>query len=625
MVEQTPGSGGGAGQARLPAAFLAHAVATAPPGAPVVALALDQARALPPGPERGRLLTALLTGPCAAEAPGWLLAAALSTDELPPLRAALDHPGCPPEWPAEVVARSADERLGALGHAGASAALRAAVVAELRRRVPSPPPPVDTRSAAEPNAAWLALRSPDLADEVFAAAVRLLPGPPAQLAEGQPLGAWVAGHRAALTAWRALWREVLTTHPERTAELWALVTDEQARAVLGETLLGALPRQVPAGLLAELATADLASAAGAALTSRVCQALHAGRSPDETAASFADELAALPPADRRLPLAYLGAFGGTPDRGLAAATDWVARALAERWRPLLAAADDEPGWRTPPATRAALRRRFAEVALTALELWRPRPGFPLCQPEQLAWLTELTRLLPGQRHEFRGRAGAFLADAERGPAHRRRRRGAYPAADDPAYDRALHELRKGLGLGWRGIPGNPPLTELAYQPAAILDRFGAPGVADERLERLLLTHAVRGYPSGPSVAELLARHSAPGAALRRLTERSAELLADHPGAERVWVALVLASEHREPATLRALPAALALAAPPAPADGGPSVLSLVTEAFAELPAAWAHLATGQGRARGARRTLGEALDTALAAALATAATPRPPA
>ncbi|RMI41121.1 hypothetical protein, partial [Streptomyces triticirhizae] len=513
------------------------------------------------------------------------------------------------------------DRLGALAHAGAPAALRAAVAAELRRRVPEPAP-VTPEAAERPNAAQLVLRHPELAPEVFAAAVPLLPGPPAQLAEGQELNAWVAAHGAALTTWRALWREVLTTHPGRIAELWELLADGQARAVVSELLLGTLPHAVPAALLVHLAEADLARFAGAALTSRICRLRVEGHTPEETAALVAEELAALPEPDRRLPLAYLGTFGATPERGLATATDWIARALAERWRPLLTpdpadphapprAAEGRPApvWRTPPETRAALRDRFARAALTALELWRPRPGFPVTQPQQLLWLAELATLLPAYRRELWTRAAELLADAERGHAHRRRRRGAYPAAEDPAFDRALTAVRRALGLGWRGIPANPPLVELSCQPPETLERMAGPGARDATLERLLLAHAVRGYPSGPDVETLLARHTAPTAALLRLTTRLPDLLGEHPGAARAWTEAVTRSAHRDAPTLRALPAHLALAAPPpAGDDGRPTVLSLVVEALAQRPDSWRHFSTAPLRGH----TLGEAVDRAIA-------------
>ncbi|KAB8158912.1 hypothetical protein FH609_019830 [Streptomyces sp. 3MP-14] len=623
---------------RLPAAFLARAAAGAPPGSPLAALALDHAGALPAGPERDGLLAALLAGPCATSAPDWLLTEAAASEAPPVLLAALGHPDCPEGRAAAVAARSADDRLGALAPAGAPAALRAAVAAELRRRVPEPVP-VTPEAAERPNAAQLALRHPELAPEVFAAAVPLLPGPPAQLAEGQELNAWMAAHGAALTTWRALWREVLTTHPGRIAELWELLVDEQARVVVSELLLGTLPHAVPAPLLVQLAEADLARFAGAALTSRICRLRVDGHQPEETAALVAEELAALPESDRRLPLAYLGAFGATPERGLATATDWIARALAERWRPLLTpdpsgphaptdphaptepapGAEPEPApepapapaWRTPPATRAALRDRFARAALTALDLWRPRPGFPVTQPQQLLWLAELATLLPVHRRELRTRAAELLADAERGHAHRRRRRGAYPAAEDPAFDRALTTVRRALGLGWRGIPANPPLVELSCQPPRTLERMAGPGARDATLERLLLAHAVRGYPSGPDVETLLARHTAPTAALFRLTTQLPALLGEHPGAARAWTEAVTASAHRDAPTLRALPAHLALSAPPAPGDDGrPTVLTLVVESFAQRPDAWRHFATAPLRGH----TLGEAVDRAVARA-----------
>ncbi|SOD62624.1 hypothetical protein SAMN06297387_106201 [Streptomyces zhaozhouensis] len=624
---------------RLPAAFLARALDGAAPDSPVTVLAVDRAGTLPAGPERDALLAALLTGPHAGSAPEGLLAAAVGAETDAPVLAALAHPDCPEEWHAAVAARRADERLGALAHAGAHPASRAAVVAELRRRVPAPAP-VTPEAVERPDAARLVLRSPDLAPEVLAAAVALLPGPPAQLTEGQELNAWVAAHGAALSAWRALWREVLTTHADRVTALWALLsrdadapaggqasgrtgerageqareqTGEQTRAVVAELLLGTLPHALPAALLVELAEADLARFAGAALTSRVCRLRVEGHAPEEAAARVAEELAALPEPDRRLPSAYLGTFGATPERGLAAATDWIARALAERWRPLLEPdTDHRLPWRSPPETRAALRARYAEAALAALALWRPRPGFPVCQPGQLAWLAELARLLPAdQRPALAERAGALLADAREGRAHRRRRRGAYPAAEDPAFDRALHATRRALGLDRRERPADAPLDELSWQPAAVLDALAGPGATDGTLERLLLAHAVRGYPLGPAFDSLLARHSAPADALHRLTGQLRTLLGPHPGAAGAWTEAVTVSPHRTRATLRALPAHLALAAPPPPPDEAgalPTVLSLVTEALAARPAAWHHFATGPLR----DRPLGEALDRALA-------------
>ncbi|GAA3858764.1 hypothetical protein GCM10022227_15420 [Streptomyces sedi] len=596
---------------RLPAVFLTRAVAGAAPEAPVVALALDRVGTLPAGPERDALLAALLTGPRADAAPEALLAAAVEAEADAPVLAALAHPDCPEEWHAAVAARSADRRLGALAHAGAHPASRAAVVAELHRRVPTPAP-VTPGTVERPDAARLVLRSPDLAPEVLATAVALLPGPPAQLAEGQELNAWVSAHGAALAAWRTLWREVLTTHADRLTTLWELLADdahEQARAVVAELLLGTLPHAVPATLLVELAEADLARFAGAALTSRVCRLRVEGHTPEETAARVAEELAALPEPDRRLPLAYLGTFGATPERGLAAATDWIARALTERWRPLLAPDTDHAlPWRSPPETRTALRQRFAEAALTALALWRPRPGFPLCQPPQLAWLAELARLLPADRRPaLTEHAREFLADAREGRAHRRRRRGAYPAAEDPAFDRALHTVLRSLAperSDHPEAPANLALDELSWQPAATLDRMAAPGATDETLERLLLAHAVRGYPAGPDFDAILVHHSAPTAALLRLTTRLPELLGEHPGAAGAWTEAVVVSAHRDAETLLALPAQPALTAPPpSPDDGLPTVLTLVTEALSAHPDAWHRFATTALR----HRTLAEVL------------------
>ncbi|WP_062209361.1 hypothetical protein [Streptomyces sp. NBRC 109706] len=609
--------GRAADRVRLPVPLLAALSRDADPASPVVRLALRTARQLPAGPDLTALLAALLAGPCAAAAPDWLLTAAATAE--PPhadrqlTLTALAHPDCAPAIREAALRGSADERLGALAHAGAPASLRAGVVAELRRRLPpAPPAPVTPEALDRPDTAQLVLRSTDLADEVFDAAIPLLPGPPAQLREGEELSAWVTGHGAALAAWRTIWRRVLTAHPTRYARLLTLLDDahaEQAATVVRQLLLGALPWTVEPELLVALAEDDLARFAGAALTSRICLSLLAGHSSEATAELVADELEALPAGDRRLPLAYLGEFGATPERGLRTASDWVARAVAERWGPLLTADESRP-WRTPPETRAALRERFALTALRALELWRARPDFPLCRPEQIGWLLPLARELPALRPAFREGAGELLADAERGRRHRRLRRGAYPAADDRAYDELLNELRELLGLGWRGIPADPTPTELAFQPAEMLGRLVRDGVSDALAERLLLGHAVRGYRSGPAFAELLEAHSAPTEALRRLTDELPDRLADQPWAEQTWARAVLASGRADAHTIRALPAHAALSAPaPEPGASGPTVLSVITEALGDDADAWHRFATGPLRAPGGLR-LGAALDLA---------------
>ncbi|UED85173.1 hypothetical protein [Streptomyces profundus] len=606
--------GPGADRVRLPATLLNALLRDVDPASPVVRLALRQARQLPPGPDRTSLLAALLAGPCATTAPDWLLTAAATAE--PPhadprlTLVALSHPDCPPDTREAALRGSADQHLGALAHAGAPESLRAGVVAELRRRLPQrPPAPITPEALDRPDAAQLLLRSTDLADEVFDAAIPLLPGPPAQLTEGEELRDWVARHGAALAAWRTMWRRVLTAHPARYARLLTLLDDEQAETVVHQLLLGALPWTVDPELLVALAEDDLERFAGAALTTRICQLLLAGHSSDETTALVADDLDALPARDRRLPLAYLGEFGATPERGLRTASDWVARAVTERWGPLLTA-EDSHTWRTPPETRAALRERFALTALRALELWRPRPDFPLCRPEQIDWLRTLARELPPLRGALRERATDLLADAERGRRHRRLRRGAYPVAEDRAFDQSLTELRELLGVGWRGLPQDPSLTELAFQPAGVLSELVRDGAPDALVERLLLGHAVRGYRSGPAFAELLATHSAPTEALRRLTEELPDHLGDHPGAEETWAKAVLASGTGDARTIRALPALAALRAPaPEPGAAGPTVLSVITEALGDDADAWHRFATGPLRAPGGLR-LGTALDLA---------------
>ncbi|WP_049574055.1 hypothetical protein [Streptomyces sp. SBT349] len=579
----------------LPVEFLAAVAAGGEAGSGGMAQALGAARDMAPGRERDTVLRALLEGAFAgdASAPGWLPAAGASSGDAATVAAALAHPGCSAALRAETLRAAPEALLAALAERSATAAEW--VVAELRHRTPEPPPPITPGLLREPTPAQLVLRaSAALDDEVFDAVVRLLPGPPAQIRQGENIERWMREHQAAKTAWQAMWLEVLRRHPTRHERLLSLMAGSPADSEIRHHLLGTLPDAVEPRLLESVALADLEQFAGAVLTTRICREIAGGLSREEARERFADEVKALSEETRRLPDAYLGEMGLDVGRGTRAAVNWVARAAAERWRLLLS--EPVPSGRGGEA-RAALARRFADTALEALALWEPDPERPVARAEQLRWIRDLLAHLPVVEPRVRERLRAVARDAERGL-----RRWGRTREPEPEFGELLAVL-------WRAVarvpaePGEVSARELAHVPedvlAAYLERHGGD---DALVEKALLSFA-RGRRG--DFAAVLARHSSPGEALPRLTRDLRRLLDEGPGAE-AWTRAVVSVPACGPGTVRALPAWAALRA------GGPVVNEAVRTALGDDEAAWTRLATGPVGPEGARAwlRLGEILDAA---------------
>ncbi|MDT0341976.1 hypothetical protein [Streptomyces litchfieldiae] len=574
-------AGGGEGP-RLPPALLTALAGTAGAGSAAARLAVEEARRMPPGPDREPLIRALLAGACRASAPEWLLVtAAGGAPET--AAAALAHPDCPAGLRDRALRDAPDERLAALaGWPGAD------VVGELRRRMPERPT-MTPELVKAPTPAQTVLRSPGLPDDVFDAAVGLLPGPPAEPRQGQPMEDWVRGHRAALHAWKSMWLRVLVDHPDRHGRLLSLLGEAPAGAVVRDLLLGTLPWAVEPALLEEVALADLDRFAGAVLATRICRALLAGASRDEAGERFAQELKSLSPQGRYLPEAHLGELGLDAARGARAAVEWVARAAEERWRLLLQPPEDRP-WRMPERDRAALGRRFAETARAALALWEPDPDRPVRRARQVRWVRDMLLHLPKVSPEVRDGARLLLADAARG-------RG--PRDEETVQLLAAIEHHSAAGVG---DPAEVTVAELAALPAETLTAYLDAVGGDAAVEKALLAAVVRDDGDGPPFAEVLARHSAPSAALARLGGEVRRLLDEEPAAVAAWTREVLAAPATTAEAVRALPARAALA------HGGPVVAAAVTEALGEDAAAWERFAAGP--AARSRSGLGKVLDAA---------------
>lgn len=171
------------------------------------AAAVERARTMTPGPERHRLVVALLNGPLRDEAPEWLLRAAIGRGlviagpDVTAARIALAHPSCPPGLRSVVVHRATDAQLAALGRHGCPRILLEALAEELDHRV--------QHQRSEPGAALTMLREPDLHEDLFAAALdRLRRNPP-----------WPVSPATL----RLMWGGILRAQPARHAEIrrWA--------------------------------------------------------------------------------------------------------------------------------------------------------------------------------------------------------------------------------------------------------------------------------------------------------------------------------------------------------------------------------------------------------------------
>jgi hypothetical protein len=582
---------------RLPVAFLTG-LAGARAGSAQARLALAEAQRLAPGPERDRLLAALLAGACRTAAPGWLLTAAAGGGP-EPAAAALTHPDCPAGLRARTLRDAPDERLP--GFAGP---LAAEVAAELIRRTPHRPA-MTAAMRERPTPAQTVLRATGLPDAVFDAAVPLLPGPPEEIRAGEDMRRWMPAHRVALHAWKSMWLRVLVDHQDRHTRLLALLAGTPAAQVVRDHLLGTLPWAVEPTLLGEVAAADLDRFAGAMLAARVCRAVTGGLPAQEARERFAGELRALPPAARPLPEAYLGGLALDTERGRGAAADWVARAAEERWRHLLHPPRDRP-WRTPPEDLAALGRRFGETARAALALWEPVPHRPVRRPRQVRWVRDMLAHLPAVPPEVRAGARLVLADAALGRGRR-----------DPEFDALLTEIERRSAAAL-GDPAETTVPALADLPPETLHAYLDSHPDDDALvEKALLAHALRQEDApAPGFGALLDRHGAPADALHRLTHDLRALLGGGPHTRARWTHAVLSLPDCPPATVRALPGWAALA------HGGPAVTAAVRAALAGTPAAWPRLAAGPAAGTGphAWLRLGDLLDAARDAT----GWPRPP-
>ncbi|WP_344588632.1 hypothetical protein [Actinomadura vinacea] len=620
----------------LPDAFL-HAMARAGRAdSPAVRMVVERVRTMDAGLQRDGLLLVLLRETLTEMAPEWMLRTAVQSDldreaethfsdSMELAAAALSHPSCSDVLREEFLARCTTPRLAVLGRAGCTDAMAQAVVTEIQRRGPHGQPM--TRELLEnPGTAQLILREPRLHDDVFAAAFALLPRPPEVDEETGDDDTWQAFDQV-MKAWKAIWGQLVTVHAHRHRELVDRARGTPARSTIHDHLLGTIPWEVDPALLEELAAEDLTRFAHNVLVTRLCRTVRDGASAEEARALFANELEALPADDRRHVESYLADSEFLLEYGCKSAVSWARRAADGAWHYLLNPAEatnhygDPRAWRTSGDLLAELGRRFATAAVRALELWEPPSSRRYREPRDLLWVHGMLLHLPHVTEEVKAKVRLVLRDNRPAPEGRWRTR-SITARDD---ERRLSELHAAI----ERIIADPAATtreqalgdprqvsprDLAAATDDVLEDYLNRYADDELVEKALLSFAHRPR-FRLAFADVLARHSAPQAAIVQITMDLRGRLGGGPNLREEWTRAALALPDRTDELVRALPAwtVLSIGAGNGYSPPDEVVTSVVMAALGENEAGWARFAVNPSSYAGpnAWLRLGEILDASL--------------
>ncbi|MFE7592092.1 hypothetical protein ACFU6K_22060 [Kitasatospora sp. NPDC057512] len=606
---------------RLPMEFLAAVAAGADPGSAAARMAAEQARGVADIQQAGPLLAALLTKPYRDSAPSWLLEAAVANglrqteSEYEYLTAstslvvlALVHPDCDPTLRADALRRCSDRRLGSLGTADHPADLCAAVAGELRRRVPQPPH-MTPELLKEPTPAQVVLRTERLHDEVFEAAVALLPdGPDRTRLENEDSGAWSERIRTAFDAWGRMWSAVLEQHPDRHPQIIAMTAGTRANRVVRDQLLGSVPWTVEPKLLRQIALDDLSRFDAAMLTTRICTFLQDGSSKEGARQRFAAELSALEETDRRdIEFLYLRDDGFDIDWGTDSAVSWVSHAADGPWRLILNPAEAKPvygdphTWRSHIDELADLAGHFATTAAQALQTWKPNDLYGISRATDLRWIRDMLVHLPELTPAVEATVRLVIRDARRGRSGPQSYD--YKSQEDR---RRFDELLDAITRIVADAAPQPPATRrtalgdpeevtvrsLSAASAEVLDAYLDRHAGDDDLvEKALLSLALHGRRGKPAFASVLARHSDPRHAVHTLTRELRHRLGGSPANREAWAREILALPDCSSETVLALPAWTALKARGHRYDSThPTVLALVEAALGDDHQAWQRFA-----------------------------------
>ncbi|MEE1783389.1 hypothetical protein PUR71_10750 [Streptomyces sp. SP17BM10] len=640
---------------RLPVEFLVAVAAGADAGSAAARMAAEQARALSDDRQYTRLLEALLTKPFRNEAPDWLLEAAVTNGlrkaESEPdytvgtaielVALALAHPECGDALRDDALRQCTAGQLGSLGTARRPPVLCRAVAAELRRRVPERPFITPTL-LKEPTPAQLVLRTERLHDDVFNAAVSLLPDAPDDSErDNESSHAWWERFKQAFAAWETMWSGVLKRHPDRHSQLVVGAEGTDAHPVIMEQLLGSLPWMVEPGLLKRIALEDLDRFAQARLVARVCRVLQDGSSSEEARERFAADLASLGEEDREHIERYLEDGGGRRARwGVGAAVSWASRAAEGRWRLVLNPAEAKPSygdpytWLTPTGELAELGQHFADVAVQALHTWQPNDSLGISQAGDLRWVHTMLLHLPEVTPAVKKTVQSMIREARRGQA--RPRSYDYTAQEDhrqfteliAAISRIVADPLPQTPATRRTALGDPEQVTpraLSAVTADVLDEYlDRHAGNDELIEKALLSFAHSGYGHNRSFPDVLARHTNPRQAVHTLTHELRSRLGGNPANREAWARHVLALPDCSNETVLAMPAWTALKTRGSHYDSiHPTVVALVVGTLGDDDHAWQRLADSPISSSGPNAWL--RLGDILTAAVKGTAWPKPPA
>lgn len=627
----------------LPLNFLCALAADSGADDPPARMAAEQARSLEEGLERRELLEALLRGPYGDSAPLWLLEAAIDSDlarkslQADPFYGpsmdlallALSHPSCTPQLRHKSLRRCTAVQLGRLGSAQASDILADAVAEALRERKPQ-----QQRMTVDlldtPTDAQLVLRQHRLHSTVITAAVDLLPSRPlVDEKEGEDTSTWFKRQKAAERAWRTMWEQILTAHPEHHRLLVDWSDDKDAGHVIRENLLGSIPWDVEPELLEEIAQEDLASFPLSVLTTRMCRMRRDGATAQEVQEHFANDLMELTSQQREYIDELLTGGKYALRYGCRTAISDTARAAGGRWRYILnpdqARQYGEPRpWRASADQLASLAKKFAEHAAVTLELWEPDPESPVRSAEDLHWVRDLLQHLPVVTSQVKEKVRLICREAKRGLSGRwdYSRYGLYSDARQArelldTIERMIADPLPDPGPARTASLGKPDqvtVRDLASAPDAVLDDYLRRHQGDDALvEKALLSFASHTYRRAPSFADVLKRHSDPRRALLDLTRNLRRRLGGGPSLREAWVNAILRLPADDPELIRALPAWTALKARgPHGQAAHPAVTSVVRTALGDDAEAWQRFATSPASYAGptAWLRLGDLLDAA---------------
>ena len=520
-------------------------------------------------------------------------------------------------------------QLGRLGSAEASDILADTVAQALREREPRQQG-MTVGLLDTPTDAQLVLRQHRLHGTVLTAAVDLLPSHPfVDQEDEEEVSTWLERQRAARRAWRTIWKQVVTTHPEHHRLLVDWSGDHDAGHVVREHLLGSIPWKVEPELLEEIAQADLASFPHSVLITRMCRMRRDGATEQEVLGHFASELAELLPQQRERIDELLSFDTYALRYGCRAAISEAARAADGTWRYILnpdqAQQYGRPhSWRASEGQLASLAQKFAEHAAVALKLWEPDPKAPIHSSEDLRWVRDLLQHLPVVTPDVKEKARLICREARRELAGRRDY-GRYGMDPDVQQARELLDTIERMTAeplpdpgpartASLGKPDQVTVRDLADAPDAVLNDYVRRHQGNDSLvEKALLSFASRVYRRDVSFADVLNRHSDPQGALRDLTQNLRRRLGGDPNLREAWVSAVLSLPTTDTDLTRALPAWTALKARgPRGQEAHPAVTSVVRAALGDNPEAWQRFATSPASNAGptAWLRLGDLLDAA---------------